>query len=143
MFIAVLFIPVVAGNVFMESSFRHVPEITERQHGPRKTYLLFDPCNTNKPGNRTVSCSQIQKKKNSTSGEFEIYPLNSPVNVTCDMTSDGGGWTVIQRRTQKETSETSFEKDPEEYERGFKTNGGSFWIVSPRKSAAWSLKLQP
>uniref|UniRef100_V5ICH5 Putative ixoderin b5 n=1 Tax=Ixodes ricinus TaxID=34613 RepID=V5ICH5_IXORI len=48
MFVAFLFIPVLAGNVFMESSFRRVPEITERQYGTRKTYMLFDPCNTNK-----------------------------------------------------------------------------------------------
>uniref|UniRef100_A0A0K8RF70 Putative ficolin/ixoderin n=1 Tax=Ixodes ricinus TaxID=34613 RepID=A0A0K8RF70_IXORI len=48
MFVELLFIPVVAGNVFMESSFRRVPEITERQYGTRKTYMIFDPCNTNK-----------------------------------------------------------------------------------------------
>uniref|UniRef100_A0A6B0V7C6 Putative ixoderin b5 n=1 Tax=Ixodes ricinus TaxID=34613 RepID=A0A6B0V7C6_IXORI len=128
MFVAVLFIPVVAGNVFMESSFRRVPEITERQHKPRKTYMLFDPCNTNKPGNQMVSCSHIRRKKNSTSGKFEIYPLDSPVNVTCDMTSDGGGWTVIQRRTSEEDKEYLFEKEPKDYERGFQTKGGGLWI---------------
>uniref|UniRef100_A0A6B0V7T5 Putative ixoderin b5 n=1 Tax=Ixodes ricinus TaxID=34613 RepID=A0A6B0V7T5_IXORI len=129
MFVAFLFIPVVAGNVFMESSFRRVPEITERQHGPRKTYMLFDPCNTNKPGNRTISCSQIKmRERSSKNKEYEIYPLSSPLNATCDMESDGGGWTVIQRRTSKENREDLFEKNLKDYERGFETNGGGFWI---------------
>uniref|UniRef100_A0A6B0V763 Putative ixoderin b5 n=1 Tax=Ixodes ricinus TaxID=34613 RepID=A0A6B0V763_IXORI len=129
MFVAFLLIPVVAGNVFVESSSRRVPEITERQHGPRKTYLLFDPCNTNKPGNRTISCSQIKmRERSSNNKKYEIYPLGSLLNVTCDMASDGGGWTVVQRRTEKEASDALFEKAFEDYERGFKTNEGSFWI---------------
>uniref|UniRef100_A0A0K8R944 Putative ficolin/ixoderin n=1 Tax=Ixodes ricinus TaxID=34613 RepID=A0A0K8R944_IXORI len=128
MFVAFLFISVVVGNVFMESSFRRVPEITERQYGTRKTYMLFDPCNTNKPGNRTVSCSQIQMKKRSGSGEYQIYPGNDPVEVQCDMDSDGGGWTVIQRRTEYEHQNDYFEKEFRDYERGFETTGSGFWI---------------
>uniref|UniRef100_A0A6B0V679 Putative ixoderin b5 n=1 Tax=Ixodes ricinus TaxID=34613 RepID=A0A6B0V679_IXORI len=129
MFVAVLFIPVVAGNVFMESSFRRVPEITERQYGTRKTYMIFDPCNTNKPGNRTISCSQIQMRKRSRSGDYTINPLNDPVKVRCDMDSDGGGWTVIQRRTEYEVYDNNFEKELVEYERGFTTKAGrAFWI---------------
>uniref|UniRef100_A0A6B0V970 Putative ixoderin b5 n=1 Tax=Ixodes ricinus TaxID=34613 RepID=A0A6B0V970_IXORI len=128
MFVAFLFIPVVAGNVFMESSFRRVPEITERQYGPRKTYMLFDPCNTNKPGNRTVSCSQIQMRERSGSGEYQIYPRNDPVEVQCDMDSDGGGWTVIQRRTEYEHQNDYFEREFKDYERGFETTGSGFWI---------------
>uniref|UniRef100_A0A6B0V7P0 Putative ixoderin b5 n=1 Tax=Ixodes ricinus TaxID=34613 RepID=A0A6B0V7P0_IXORI len=128
MFVAVLFIPVVAGNVFMESSFRRVPEITERQYGTRKTYMIFDPCNTNKPGNRTISCSQIQMKKRSKTGDYEIYPRNDPVKVRCDMESEGGGWTVIQRRSKYEVNNNYFEIDREHYERGFKTKGGASWI---------------
>uniref|UniRef100_V5GMX4 Putative ixoderin b5 n=1 Tax=Ixodes ricinus TaxID=34613 RepID=V5GMX4_IXORI len=106
MFVAFLFIPVVAGNVFMESSFRRVPEIAERQDWPRKTYLLFDPCNTNKPGNRIVSCSQIQRKKNSTSGVYTIYPLNNPVNVRCDMTSEWRRLDSDSESSQRPTPET-------------------------------------
>uniref|UniRef100_A0A0K8REX5 Putative ficolin/ixoderin n=1 Tax=Ixodes ricinus TaxID=34613 RepID=A0A0K8REX5_IXORI len=128
MFVAFLLIPVVAGNVFAESNFRRVPEITERQHGPRKTYMLFDPCNTNKPGNRTISCSQIQMKKNSTSGVYTIQPLNDPVKVMCDMTSDGGGWTVIQSRTKHERTLYVFDKSYQDYEEGFGSPGKSFWI---------------
>uniref|UniRef100_A0A0K8RGV5 Putative ficolin/ixoderin n=1 Tax=Ixodes ricinus TaxID=34613 RepID=A0A0K8RGV5_IXORI len=129
MFVALLFIPVVAGNVFMESSFRRVPEITERQYGTRKTYMIFDPCNTNKPGNRTISCSQIKmRERSSKKTKYTIYPLGTPVDATCDMESDGGGWTVIQRRTEYEVYDNNFEKDLGDYERGFETIGSGFWI---------------
>ncbi|XP_040067909.1 ficolin-2-like [Ixodes scapularis] len=128
MFVAFLFIPVVAGNVFMEGSIRNVPEITERESTSTKTYTIFDPCNTNKPGNRTTNCSQKKRRENSNSGEYEIYIRDDPVNVTCDMHSDGGGWTVIQRRSENEKGDNFFERNFTEYERGFGTAGGSFWI---------------
>uniref|UniRef100_A0A0K8R6S2 Putative ficolin/ixoderin n=1 Tax=Ixodes ricinus TaxID=34613 RepID=A0A0K8R6S2_IXORI len=130
MFVAFLFIPVLAGNVFMESSFRRVPEITERQYGTRKTYMLFDPCNTNKPGNRTISCSQIQmRERSSETKKYKISPRDKAVEVVCDMESDGGGWTVIQSRNEYEVYDTNFEREFGEYERGFTTiPGGAFWI---------------
>ncbi|XP_040063214.1 ficolin-1-like [Ixodes scapularis] len=128
MFVAFLFIPVVAGNVFMEGNIRNVPEITERESTSTKTYTIFDPCNTNKPGNRTRNCSQKKRRDRSESGECETYIRNDPVNVTCDMTSDGGGWTVIQRRSENEQGDNFFERNFTEYERGFGTPGESFWI---------------
>uniref|UniRef100_A0A0K8R7A1 Putative ficolin/ixoderin n=1 Tax=Ixodes ricinus TaxID=34613 RepID=A0A0K8R7A1_IXORI len=112
----------------MESSFRRVPEITERTVRDEKTYMLFDPCNTNKPGNRTISCSQIQMRKRSRSGDYTINPLNDPVKVRCDMDSDGGGWTVIQRRTIYEVNDNEFEKNEQDYELGFKVTGSGYWI---------------
>uniref|UniRef100_A0A6B0V8X7 Putative ficolin/ixoderin n=1 Tax=Ixodes ricinus TaxID=34613 RepID=A0A6B0V8X7_IXORI len=128
MFVAFLFIPVVAGNVFMEGSIPNIPEITERQSVWTQDYTIFDPCNTNKPGNRNVSCSQLKRKGFNVTGIYEIYILGKPKNVTCDMTSDGGGWTVIQRRSEDEEGEKFFERNLTEYERGFGTAGGSFWI---------------
>uniref|UniRef100_A0A0K8R7B5 Putative ficolin/ixoderin n=1 Tax=Ixodes ricinus TaxID=34613 RepID=A0A0K8R7B5_IXORI len=129
MFVAFLFIPVVAGNVFMEDSIPNVPEITERQSTWTRDYTIFDPCNTNKPGNRSVSCSQLKRQGHNETRVYKIYILGKPVDVRCDMTSeDGGGWTVIQRRTENEESESFFEKDLEAYKRGFGTAEGSFWI---------------
>uniref|UniRef100_A0A6B0V681 Putative ixoderin b6 n=1 Tax=Ixodes ricinus TaxID=34613 RepID=A0A6B0V681_IXORI len=92
--------------------------------------MLFDPCNTNKPGNRTISCSQIKMRERSSKGlRYKIYPLGKPVDAICDMTSDGGGWTVIQRRTEYEVYDNNFEKELVEYERGFTTKaGGALWL---------------
>ncbi|XP_040076820.1 techylectin-5A-like [Ixodes scapularis] len=67
-------------------------------------------------------------KKRSNSGEYEIYPRNDPVNVRCDMESDGGGWTVIQRRSRYEAQNNYFEKDIKHYESGFITQEGASWI---------------
>uniref|UniRef100_A0A6B0V813 Putative ficolin/ixoderin n=1 Tax=Ixodes ricinus TaxID=34613 RepID=A0A6B0V813_IXORI len=129
MFVAFLFIPVVAGNVFMEDSIPNIPEITERQYTWTRDYTIFDPCNTNKPGNRSVSCSQLKRQGHSESGVYEIYILGKPINVTCDMTSkDGGGWTVVQRQSDKENNVHFFERYFEAYKRGFGTAEGSFWI---------------
>uniref|UniRef100_A0A6B0V7T4 Putative ixoderin b5 n=1 Tax=Ixodes ricinus TaxID=34613 RepID=A0A6B0V7T4_IXORI len=129
MFVAFLFIPVVAGNVFMEGSIPNIPEITERQSTWTRDYTIFDPCTTNKPGNRSVSCSQLKRQGHNDNGEYEIYILGKPINVTCDMASkDGGGWTVIQSRSEKETGVDFFEKNSTDYERGFGTAGESFWI---------------
>ncbi|XP_040068824.1 fibrinogen C domain-containing protein 1-like [Ixodes scapularis] len=128
MFVAVLFLPVVAGNVFTENSSKRVPEVTERS-GYRKTYTIFDPCNTRKPGGRAVSCSQLLMKGNYESGQYVINPGNENITVYCDMKTDGGGWTVIQRRKKQETpQENLFDKSYEEYENGFGNVMGSFWL---------------
>uniref|UniRef100_A0A6B0V9E7 Putative ficolin/ixoderin n=1 Tax=Ixodes ricinus TaxID=34613 RepID=A0A6B0V9E7_IXORI len=129
MFVAFLFIPVVAGNVFMEESIPNIPEITERQSTWTQDYTIFDPCNTNKPGNRNVSCSQLKRQGHNDNKEYKIYILGKPIKVTCDMKSkDGGGWTVIQRQSKDEKNESFFDRKFEEYESGFGTAGGSFWI---------------
>uniref|UniRef100_A0A147BWK5 Putative ficolin/ixoderin n=1 Tax=Ixodes ricinus TaxID=34613 RepID=A0A147BWK5_IXORI len=128
MFVAFLFIPVVAGNVFMEDSIPNIPEITERQSVWTQDYTIFDPCNTNKPGNRSVSCSQLRRQGHNKTRVYEIYILGKPVNVTCDMDSDDGGWTVIQRQSEKENDTSFFDKELKDYKSGFGTAEGSFWI---------------
>ncbi|CAN7975858.1 unnamed protein product [Ixodes persulcatus] len=126
MFAVVLFIPVVAGNVFAESSSKRVPEITERS-GLTKPYTIFDPCNLNKPGKRNVSCAQLRRKGYNISGDYVVNPHNS-IWVWCDMDTDGGGWTVIQRRFKNEEGEDKFEKSQEDYEKGFYGGVSSYWI---------------
>ncbi|XP_075912220.1 uncharacterized protein LOC116958217 isoform X2 [Petromyzon marinus] len=48
-----------------------------------------------------------------------------PLHVTCDMHTDGGGWTVFQRR---QSGLTNFERGWQEYEEGFGEPTREFWI---------------
>ncbi|XP_042145651.1 fibrinogen-like protein 1 [Ixodes scapularis] len=120
MFVAALFLPVVAGKLFMESSLHSFPKITERS-GYVKT------CNMSKPGNRTVSCAQLKMEGNNETGDYFISPYTN-FSVRCDMDTNGGGWTVIQRRSWDELEGNGFEKSEKDYEEGFRGGASSYWI---------------
>ncbi|KAH3869316.1 ficolin-2-like [Dreissena polymorpha] len=58
------------------------------------------------------------------SGDYTIYPTPGiTFQVRCDMTTDGGGWTVIQRRA----SASDFYKSWAEYTAGF-GDEHNFWL---------------
>ncbi|XP_071953019.1 uncharacterized protein [Antedon mediterranea] len=59
------------------------------------------------------------------SGVFEIGPSSSRFRAYCDMDTDGGGWTVIQRR---EDDDVDFYKNWVEYEEGFGDLDANFWL---------------
>ncbi|XP_052366422.1 fibrinogen-like protein 1 [Oncorhynchus keta] len=79
-------------------------------------------------GGQYKDCAEIFKDGNSVSGLYMIRPDQAPSSfmVFCDM-SDGGGWTVIQRR--KDGTE-SFDRAWVEYKHGFggSESDGEFWL---------------
>ncbi|MCL4138290.1 UNVERIFIED_CONTAM: hypothetical protein GTU68_051895 [Idotea baltica] len=60
-----------------------------------------------------------------------MFPLSlsdySLTSVFCDQTTDGGGWTVIQRRADLPQREDFF-RDWAAYQRGFGNLTGEFWL---------------
>ncbi|XP_003384787.2 PREDICTED: ficolin-1-like [Amphimedon queenslandica] len=77
-------------------------------------------------------CYDIQWRNNgrdrcSCSGIYEIQPTRdaTPFKVYCDMSTDGGGWTVIQRRMD---GSVDFYRDWMSYQYGFGNLNGEFWL---------------
>ncbi|XP_078621952.1 microfibril-associated glycoprotein 4-like [Branchiostoma floridae x Branchiostoma japonicum] len=61
------------------------------------------------------------------SGVFSIKPVHvtEPVSVYCDQTTDGGGWTVIQRRFD---GSLEFFRHIGAYQNGFGDSSGEYWL---------------
>ncbi|CAH1224589.1 ANGPTL1 [Branchiostoma lanceolatum] len=71
-------------------------------------------------------CAAAKASGQTTSG---VYTLGAPlagVQVYCDMDTDGGGWTVIQRR--QPDGSMRFARNWEEYKQGFGNKNGEFWL---------------
>ncbi|XP_045183336.2 fibrinogen-like protein 1 [Mercenaria mercenaria] len=97
-------------------------EITEEQIALHKLSarleLLF-VCN---------SCSDAKKYGNLRTG---VYQRGNCPEIFCDQTTDGGGWTVFQRR---ENGEIDFYRNWKEYKNGFGDLNGEFWLGNERLS---------
>ncbi|XP_035853192.1 microfibril-associated glycoprotein 4-like [Sander lucioperca] len=75
-----------------------------------------------------VDCSAIyQQDKSKPSGVYTIYPTRDwfPIEVYCDMTSEGGRWTVIQRRMD---GTVNFYRGWDQYKAGFGNPAGEYWL---------------
>ncbi|KAK9513648.1 hypothetical protein VZT92_027164 [Zoarces viviparus] len=75
-----------------------------------------------------TECSQELLNGALQSGEVDIYPQGKEgqaVRVYCDMETDGGGWTVFQRRMN---GKTDFYRTWSEYSAGFGNLSEDFWL---------------
>uniref|UniRef100_A0A8D3C853 Fibrinogen C-terminal domain-containing protein n=1 Tax=Scophthalmus maximus TaxID=52904 RepID=A0A8D3C853_SCOMX len=75
-----------------------------------------------------VDCNDIYRHDNtSSSGVYAIYPggPTTPVHVYCDMDTDGGRWTVFQRRMN---GNENFYRPWKQYKTGFGNVAGEYWL---------------
>ena len=73
-----------------------------------------------------LDCATMRKLGVTANGIYSIDPNSKgPMNVSCDMTTNGGGWTIIQRRVN---NSTDFYQDWPSYKQGFGTLTGNLWL---------------
>ncbi|CAL1301594.1 unnamed protein product [Larinioides sclopetarius] len=82
---------------------------------------------------KPMDCAELQENGVKKSGVYTIYPRNrlascQSIEVYCDMETDGGGWTVIQRRGQYGNGVDYFNKKWKDYKDGFGNLKKEFWI---------------
>nr|XP_034337528.1 fibrinogen-like protein A isoform X2 [Crassostrea gigas] len=88
-------------------------------------------------------CADILKKYPKTRGKDGVYNitvlLNKTKSVYWDMTTDNGGWTVIQRRIN---GSVNFYRNWKEYKNGFGYADHEYWIGNDMLHRLTSLKPQ-
>ncbi|XP_019726134.1 angiopoietin-2a [Hippocampus comes] len=93
-----------------------------------------------------MDCAAIFKSGNTKSGVYTLTLPNTTVEVKafCDMETEGGGWTILQKRFD---GSVDFHRTWQEYKKGFGDPSGEFWLGNEfvfrlTSQHAYSLRIQ-
>ncbi|CAL1279260.1 unnamed protein product [Larinioides sclopetarius] len=98
-----------------------------------KLYYPMSPIISQSNISSPIDCADILRNGYNKSGVYVIWPKSRltndrPLNVYCDMDTDGGGWIVLQRRGNFNRSNDFFFKDWASYKSGFGDIEKDFWM---------------
>ncbi|XP_029376198.1 angiopoietin-2a isoform X2 [Echeneis naucrates] len=74
-----------------------------------------------------MDCAAVYKSGNTQSGVYTLTLPNTTIEVKafCDMETEGGGWTVLQKRLD---GHVDFHRTWQEYKKGFGEPSSEFWL---------------
>jgi len=75
-----------------------------------------------------TSCQDVFEDGNHESGVYTLHIGGTTKSVYCDMTTEGGGWAVIQNRGDFGAPQDYFKKNWNEYKNGFGDPEKDFWL---------------
>ncbi|XP_035221439.1 techylectin-like protein [Stegodyphus dumicola] len=91
-------------------------------------------------------CEDLLNEGYNASGVYRIWPRSrvmegKSLKVFCDMDTDGGGWTIIQRRGNFLRPKDYFYQDWDSYKKGFGNIERDFWLGNDNIFALSSQKI--
>ena len=101
----------------------------------KKLHKPCEPCNASTKENKVCDCTNIEPRRDclefnnhgfKLDGIYRIKGLGlQTLQVYCDQTTQGGGWTVFQRR---QDGSVDFSRKWNDYKMGFGNLEGEFWF---------------